>query len=184
VLPPSTQIAAETNRIIAEQKANIIALSQGVPNLPIFDAAHQGIAGLLNSQRLPYTDVVGVQKVRETCAEFVNAFYPLPSVPSSRAESKGGGESKRDGKGSSTELVPFRFTDRHVIVTAGAIQAVYNVLALSIEGKSDVVVSPLPAYGLYKFQTELLGGTFSPIATSPQNNFVPTLQDLKQCFKK
>lgn len=176
----STQIAAETNRIIAEQKANIIALSQGVPNLPIFDAAHQGIAGLLDSKRLPYTDVVGVQKVRETCAEFVNAFYPLPSVPSPRSGS-GGGESKGESKG---ELVPFRFTDRHVIVTAGAIQAVYNVLALSIEGKSDVVVSPLPAYGLYKFQTELLGGTFSPIATSPQNNFVPTLQDLKQCFKK
>ncbi len=58
------------------------------------------------------------------------------------------------------------------------------MLALSVDSKADVVVSPLPAYGLYKHQTELLGGTFAPIPTALENRFVPTADELRDTFKR
>ena len=169
------KIAAETNRLIAEEKAQIIALSQGVPNLPIFEPAQARIAALLDSKKLPYTDVAGTLPTRDVCAQFVNRFY----APDKQ----------------------FAFDRNNIIVTAGAIQAVYDVIALSIDSKAnnvalpqivttslhvqdDVVVSPLPAYGLYKHQTELLGGEFYAIPTAPRNNFVPTLADLQATFDR
>ena len=91
------------------------------------------MTALLATHKLPYTDVVGTLKTRDAVADFVNWFYPMPAVPS-------------DAK-SESKAAPFAFNRNHVIVTAGAIQAVYDVLALSIENKDDVVVSPLPAYG-------------------------------------
>ncbi len=62
-------------------------------------------------------------------------------------------------------------------------QAIYNVLALSIESKQDIVLSPLPAYGLYKHQTELLGGTFVPIPTRFENDFIPDVDVLRSLFE-
>ena len=81
-----------------------------------------------------YTDVPGLAKVRDTAANFINFFYRTD-----------------------TFATPIKFDRKNVIITAGAVQSVYNVLALSVENKNDVVISPLPAYGLYKHQTELLG---------------------------
>lgn len=83
----------------------------------------------------------------------------------------------------------------HVMITAGAVQAVYNVLAMSIECSSDVVLCPLPAYGLYKHQTELLGGTFVPVETQSGHHddsddsddgdvYIPTVNDLRQVFNR
>jgi len=48
--------------------------------------------------------------------------------------------------------------------------------------REDVVIAPLPAYGLYKHQTEILGGSFVPIPTFQENNFIPTAGDLKTVF--
>jgi aspartate/methionine/tyrosine aminotransferase len=148
------QIAAETNRLIAEENASIVSLAQGSPNLPIFEHAYESMSNLLSQRKLPYTDVNGLLRVRQVASSFVNKFYG------------------RDF-----------YDSNNVIITAGAVQSVYNVLALSVENKQDVVVSPLPAYGLYKHQTELLGGTFVPIHTRKENDFVPTVEDLRKIFE-
>jgi aspartate/methionine/tyrosine aminotransferase len=128
------QIAAETNRLIQEQNAKIVNLSQGTPNLKIFEATERAMQSIIAERKLPYTDIAGLAKVRSTAAQFIKRFYRTKNFatkPSIKAD--------------------------NIIITAGAVQAVYNVLALSIESTEDVVVSPLPAYGLYKHQTELLG---------------------------
>eukprot|EP00742_Colponemidia_sp_Colp-10_P003066 GILJ01003269.1.p1 GENE.GILJ01003269.1~~GILJ01003269.1.p1 ORF type:complete len:459 (+),score=70.43 GILJ01003269.1:198-1379(+) len=119
------------------------------------------MSSVLNGRMLPYTDVAGIAAVRDTAAEFINRFYRTDQMET-----------------------PHTFDRSNVILTSGAVQAVYNVLALSIEGSSDVVVSPLPAYGLYKHQTELLGGTFVGIPTTSENNFVPTTAELRSFFDR
>ena len=68
----------------------------------------------------------------------------------------------------------FKCTQDNCIITAGAIQAVYNALALSIDGPEDEFISPLPAYGLYKHTTGLLGGKFYAIPTVYENKFIPS----------
>lgn len=68
-------IAAETARIIAQENAKIISLAQGTPNLPIFKAAFDSMSSLLQTMKLPYTDVPGMHKVRKVCADFVNKYY-------------------------------------------------------------------------------------------------------------
>lgn len=103
----------------------------------------------------------GLAKVRQTCSDFINTVYhPI------------------------TFATPCHFSPANILVTAGAVQAVYNVIALSVESKVDVVISPLPAYGLYKHQTELLGGTFETIKTNVGNNFVPSVEELRDMFDK
>ena len=116
---------------------------------------------LLRSQKLPYTDVAGLCSVREIVAKFINLFYQTSSC-----------------------FTPFTAESKHIVITAGAVQAVYNTLALSIEDKDDVIVTTLPAYGLYKHQTELLGGTFYAMETEKENNFVPTIKNLQTVFEK
>ncbi len=132
-----------------------------MPNLPIFDAARDAICELAQSQRLPYTDVAGMPDVRDICATFVNRMYHTESMVSS-----------------------FAFGRNNVIITAGAVQAVYNVLALSIDGIDDVVISPIPAYGLYQHQTGLLGGRFDVIPSSLENRFIPTAPELRAIFSR
>lgn len=102
------QIAAETNRIIAEENARIISFAQGVPNLPIFEAARDRMLALLDGRRFPYTDVPGNTAVRDTCAKFVNWFYPMPKLNGLDA--------------SDYRAKPFQYEGKHITVTAGAIQ--------------------------------------------------------------
>jgi aspartate/methionine/tyrosine aminotransferase len=170
-------IAAETNRLIQQEQANIINLSQGVPNLPMFHAASEAIQSLLETRRFPYTDVAGLLDVRQTAASFINSqYFPLasqPPLPSSNTTATVDG----DGDG-------FAFDANHIVITAGAAQAVYNALALSIESQDDVVLSPLPAYGLYKHQTEILGGTFDTIPSEACNSFIPSIANLEQAFDR
>jgi aspartate/methionine/tyrosine aminotransferase len=156
------KIAAETAQLIKEQNAQIISLSQGVPNLPIFDKAYEAMKAMLDTKRFPYTDVPGTMETRKVAADFINHFYQMKNKM----------------------RVPFQFNASHIIITAGAVQSVYNVLALSIENRNDIVLSPLPAYGLYRHQTELLGGTFVAIETNIHNKFVPTVKDLRDAFER
>mgnify|MGYP001045741220 FL=1 len=121
------RIAATTAELVRDG-ATIVNLSQGVPNLPVFAAARDAMVALLEQQRLPYTDVAGERDVRDTVATFVNHMYAG---------------------------CQHRFSAEHVVVTAGAVQAVFNSLALSIEHADEVVMSPLPAYGLYKHQVRV-----------------------------
>lgn len=66
-----------------------------------------------------------------------------------------------------------------MVITSGAIQAIFNCLALCIEGASDVVATPLPAYGLYKHQTALLGGSFVTFGAGQR---LPTPQAIRELF--
>ena len=50
------------------------------------------------------------------------------------------------------------------------VKACYHVLALSVEGPDDVVVVPLPSYGLYEADTLLLGGTVAHLACGDASN--------------
>jgi aspartate/methionine/tyrosine aminotransferase len=152
------QIAAETAALVGEG-ASILSLAQGTPNLPLFAPAVDAMTELVQSAKLPYTDVNGLAAVRSVAAEFVKAYYPLPA----HAEP---------------------LDADHVLITTGAAQSVYNCLALSVGGPSDVVLSPLPAYGLYLHQTNILNGTFDTIETSMENDFKPTIENLEAAFKK
>ncbi len=69
------------------------------------------------------------------------------------------------------------------MITAGAIQAISNVLALTVDCADDVVLTTRPAYGLYKHQTELLGGTFAALPTDAASGFVPTAAALRAAFR-
>jgi len=152
------QIAAETAALI-KQGAKILSLAQGSPNLPMFPSAMTAMQTIIGSGSLPYTDVPGLESVRETAAAFVRAHYKLPAhAPAINAG--------------------------NVIITAGAAQAVYNCLALSVGCKDDVVLSPLPAYALYEHQTNVLNGTFDVIETRGENTFKPTVADLEAAFAK
>ena len=64
-------IAAETNALLAAG-APIVNLSQGCPNLPMFEEAYEATKAALDSRRLSYTAVPGKAEVRQTCARFVN----------------------------------------------------------------------------------------------------------------
>lgn len=153
------QIAAETAALIASEGATILSLAQGTPNLPLFPAAVEAMTAHVQSAKMPYTDVAGIPAVRETAAKFVSTNYTFPAhvAPLSAA---------------------------NVMITAGAAQSVYNCLALSVGCKDDVVLSPLPAYGLYLHQTSILGGTFDAIQTSSASQFKPTVSDLAAAFDK
>jgi len=155
------KIARETAKLISSLPSDrhIVNMSQGVPCLPIFDRALAEMVKLLNTRLLPYSDVPGTSDVRVVCAKFVNEMYK-------------------------TETYSPGFTEENVTVTSGAIQAIYCSLAISVEGPNDVVLTTLPAYGLYLQQTKILGGTFDSILTSKENNFVPTGKQLKAAFQK
>eukprot|EP00411_Alexandrium_monilatum_P079823 CAMPEP_0175629872 /NCGR_PEP_ID=MMETSP0096-20121207/72722_1 /TAXON_ID=311494 /ORGANISM="Alexandrium monilatum, Strain CCMP3105" /LENGTH=123 /DNA_ID=CAMNT_0016935281 /DNA_START=212 /DNA_END=579 /DNA_ORIENTATION=+ len=83
------------------------------------------MAEFVASGRLPYSDVAGLASVRATAASFVNHFYGMGRT----------------------------FSAENVIITAGGIQACYVTMALMVERGTDVVLSSLPAYSLYKAQT-------------------------------
>eukprot|EP01119_Soliformovum_irregulare_P018671 TRINITY_DN5773_c0_g1_i1.p1 TRINITY_DN5773_c0_g1~~TRINITY_DN5773_c0_g1_i1.p1 ORF type:complete len:436 (-),score=76.20 TRINITY_DN5773_c0_g1_i1:16-1323(-) len=150
------KIAAETNVLIQRDGAVIISLSQGTPNLPIFDEAAKEMIKLIEARKLPYSDAPGIRQVRETCASFITQFYSIPHG--------------------------ITLSANNIIVTNGATQAIFDILSLSIGEKSDVVISPSPAYPLYRYQTEMLGGTFVAIQTSASENFVPSIADLRAMF--
>jgi len=149
------RIAAETTELL-KQNHRIINLSQGTPNLPIFDLSSESVKTLLLTKKLPYCDVTGLPEARATCASFINKFYLNDNQP--------------------------QLVCNNIIITNGAVQAIHNILALCIDSKTDIVASPLPAYGLYKYQTQMLGGTFTPIETQLENGFVPSVDDLRQFF--
>lgn len=156
VLSSQELLIKKIARDTAEITAPMINMSQGVPCREIFQESRFEMDKLLDTALLPYSDVIGSEATRQSAASFVNSFY---------------------FKGDSL------FGVDQVIICAGAIQAVYNCLALSIESRDDIVVTTLPAYGLYQHQTEILGGTFKTIspANSPQSS-VPTLSDLRVAF--
>lgn len=153
------QIAAETAQLIADEGATILSLAQGTPNLPLFPAAVEAMTAHIATGRMPYTDVAGMMDVRETAAKFINQFYELPEHAAPVSAS-------------------------NVMITAGAAQSVYNTLALSVGCADDVVLSPLPAYGLYLHQTNVLGGTFDAIPTEAAQQFKPTIAQLQAAFDK
>lgn len=156
------KIARETAGLQRDLEANsaanggarLVNMSQGVPCLPIFEAAHKAMSTLLNTRRLPYSDVAGEPEVRESAALFVNTAYNQTGANA--------------------------FSKDNVIITAGAIQAIYNCLALSIEGSQDVVATPLPAYSIYQQQTNMLRGTFTTFGGSGLR--VPTPESLRELF--
>jgi aminotransferase len=156
------QIAAETAALIAKDSSiRILSLAQGTPNLPLFPAAVEAMTKFVGTAKLPYTDVNGLASVRATAAEFVRKYYPLPEHAGAEA-----------------------LDQDHVLITTGAAQAVYNCLALVVGSKEDVVLSPLPAYGLYLHQTNILGGTFDVVHTAADNAFKPTIVQLEAAFTK
>jgi len=155
-------IAAETGALIAGG-APIINLSQGSPNAPPFPSALDAVRGVLDSAKLPYTAVAGTDDVRATCAAFLNRG--VLDLDASSADCEGVYEAS------------------HVCVTNGAVQAVWNVLSLSVDGPDDVVVTPLPAYGLYLSDTALLGGTFAPLECgSEEDGFAFRAADVRRVF--
>jgi aspartate/methionine/tyrosine aminotransferase len=154
------KIARETAQLVSSLPSDrkIVNMSQGVPCLPIFDQAYDEMVKLLNTKLLPYSDVPGSTDVRKVCAQFVNKMYSIGQFSPS-------------------------FDEENITVTSGAIQAIYCCLAISIDSPNDVVLTTLPAYGLYKQQTNILGGKFCSITTNEDNKFVPTGADLKHNFE-
>ena len=149
---PIKVIAAEVADEIASGR-DIVNMSQGVPCLPIFEPSEAAMVKLIHGRSLPYSNVGGMDSVRETCARFVNEAYALPS-------------SAAYGKA-------------NVIVTAGGIQACHNVLGLVLEDALDVVVATVPAYPLYQLETTYFGATFAPLAAE---GAAPTPQALSAAF--
>jgi len=153
------QIAAETAALVSGG-ATILSLAQGTPNLPLFAQASEKMIALIEKGSLPYTDVAGLAAVRDSCARFVRERYTLPAHAAA-------------------------LTGANCMVTAGAAQAVYNALALSVgSSPADVVLSPLPAYGLYQHQCSILGAQFEPIPTQKERGFKPTAEEIEQAFAK
>lgn len=99
------ETAALQQKLAVSGDAIIIDMSQGVPCLPIFEAAREAMVRLVDSRRLPYSDVAGKMSVRGAAARFVNKVYGLDPP----------------------------FTASNTIITAGAVQAIFNCLSLSIE---------------------------------------------------
>eukprot|EP00521_Asterionellopsis_glacialis_P013970 CAMPEP_0195308742 /NCGR_PEP_ID=MMETSP0707-20130614/38382_1 /TAXON_ID=33640 /ORGANISM="Asterionellopsis glacialis, Strain CCMP134" /LENGTH=429 /DNA_ID=CAMNT_0040373025 /DNA_START=116 /DNA_END=1405 /DNA_ORIENTATION=- len=152
------EIAAETNALISSG-APILNLSQGAPNLPIFETARSAVIEVLESRQLPYTEVAGEKRVRQTCANFLNRIVL---------------DGERD-----------LFNASHICVTNGAVGAVYTSLAIQISCPKDIVVSPLPCYGLYNSDTNLLGGTFVSLEVgTPDDGFALTPTNIRDAFKK
>jgi len=72
---------------------------------------------------------------------------------------------------------------REVLYCLICLQAIFNSLALSVENANDVVVSPLPTYGLYEADTHLLGGTFAPLdCGSATDGFAIQPDDVESAF--
>jgi hypothetical protein len=193
------RIAAETAAMIGGG-ARLVNMSQGVPCLPIFEESKAAIIDCVETNNLPCTpaadfshawacalvsllfsgifpvgsrarradirfysdtDVPGLLAVRQTAAAFVNQFYSNANIG-----------------------VDMKFDAANVMVTAGAIQAISNVLSLTIDCADDVVVTTLPAYGLYTHQTQMLGGTFAAMPTSAAAGFAPTARELDAFFRQ
>ncbi len=55
-----------------------------------------------------------------------------------------------------------------------------------MEGPGDVVVTPLPAYGLYAGDTAILGGTFAPLrhCGHAADGFAVRPQDIDRAFEE
>jgi len=160
---PIKQQAAHTSRLKAAG-VKLVDMTQGVPGINIPTPAKQAMTALLDSGRLPYMTSVAETGVRNTCADFVNRVYSLEAFG-----------------------VP-KVTAEHVVLTAGAIEAIKCALALKVDGSlrtiggSDVVLAPRPCYEVYRHQTEVLGGEFQHIETAPSHGFVATAQDLRRAF--
>ena len=150
------KIAAETSKLISNGN-KIINMSQGVPCLPIFQDAKNEMIDLINSNKLPYTDVAGILSVRDKAAEFVNKVYF--SRPN--------------------DIV---LNNSNIIITSGAIQAINNVLTMCVD-QNDIILTTSPAYGLYKHQSAIIGATFDTIPTDASTNFFPTPESIIQKFE-
>jgi len=150
---PIKEIAAEVASKIAAGHS-IVNMSQGVPCLPIFEKSDKAMTAIVQSRRLPYSAVPGIESVRKTCAAFVNSMYGLADA----------------------------FSAENVIVTAGGIQACHLAFGLVLEGPDDVVVSTVPAYPLYQLESAYFGATFAPIALSRDGGAVPSPEGLEAAF--
>ena len=86
-----------------------LTLPQSCPphSLSFKQEAHKATLAVLDTRRLPYTAVPGTDDVRQACADFLNVVVM-------------GGERV--------------YGPEHVVVTNGAVQAVWDCLALSVEG--------------------------------------------------
>lgn len=113
------------------QGHSIVDLSQGAPCLPIVKAAEERMVEFIRGRQLPYAPVPGIDSVRRAAAQFVNEAYGLDSP----------------------------FDESQVIITAGGVQACFLVFSLVIESARDVLLTTLPAYGLYQVQATHFGGT-------------------------
>jgi hypothetical protein len=68
------EIAAEVESTIREGH-RVVNLSQGVPCLPLFDAAKEAMASFVSKGQLPYSAVAGIPEVRDSCARFVRKMF-------------------------------------------------------------------------------------------------------------
>jgi hypothetical protein len=122
-------IAAQTARLI-EQGAPILNLSQGSPNLPMFEAAHDAAVAELATRRLPYTDVPGRVEVRQACADFLNHIVLGIGAEKAGGDGAGGGDGGSDGSDAATgdsvdgprapRVGPYG--PEHICITNGAVQ--------------------------------------------------------------
>ena len=177
------EIAKQVGMVIAEG-ADVINLSQGVPCLSVFPEAVESMTALLATGKLPYSDVQGLNDVRDSASTFVNTFY-------------------------SNDRRTFSFTRDHCLVTAGGIQGCFVTLALAVESAQDVVLSTVPAYALYDppsllpsscpvtmciegvhvsarypSQCNYFGGTFRTVATTREAGFAMTADAIQTAFEE
>lgn len=130
----------------------IVNLSQGVPCLDIFDEAAEAMQEIVATKDLPYTNVPGLESVRTSAAAFVSKFYKIPVGAD------------------------------HVLITSGGIQACFVTLGLTIESEKDVVLTSLPAYGLYLQQCRCFGGFFATVATKKTDGYALTATGIEASF--
>lgn len=69
------------------------------------------------------------------------------------------------------------FSPNQVIVSTGGKQVLYNAIMALVEPGDEVIV-PAPFWVSYPAQVQLAGGTLVPVMTTPENGFVPRVEDV------
>ena len=125
-----------------------INLGSGTPDFVVPDFVVEPMVASLQAQRLAYTAWAGMPELRRAVATKMARQNALHVDP-----------------------------DTEVLVTAGAQEALMTVLMTLLDPGDEVIISD-PHYGVYTRAATIAGATMVPVATRPEDGFVPRVADV------
>jgi aspartate/methionine/tyrosine aminotransferase len=125
-----------------------INLGSGTPDFEVPDFVVDPMVASLQARRLSYTPWAGLPELRQ-------------AVAAKMARQNG------------LEVD----ADREVLVTAGAQEALMTVLMTLLDPGDEVLITD-PHYGVYTRAATIAGATMVPVATRPEDGFVPRVADV------